>query len=152
MLWVVITLSRILWVPRDKAKIVTISVFFSNECHKLLDIIPDCYCITQQLVYAYFFTQIRSFINRTVKSCYGSSFMSLSEHFAMSRLRDIKKNNACKLTEPVDGPAFWVGPEPRLNSRVELLGMALLIFGMPVCAVPALGSLTCPRVWGYLSR
>ena len=37
--------------------------------------------------------------------------MSLSEHFAMSRLRDIEKNNACKLTEPVDGPTFWVGPE-----------------------------------------
>ena len=26
-------------------------------------------------------------------------------------MRDIEKNNACKLTEPVDGPTFWVGPE-----------------------------------------
>ena len=58
--------------PRDKAKIVTISVFYSNECHKLLDIIPDCYCITQQLVYAYYLTQIRSFINRTVCMCLSS--------------------------------------------------------------------------------
>ena len=64
----------------------------------------------------------------------------------------IEKNNVCKLTEPVDGPAFWVGPEPRLNSPVGFLSMALLIFGMPIHAVPALWSLTCPRVWGYLSR
>ena len=40
--------NRILRLPRGEVKIVTISDFYSNECHKVLVIIFDNYCIENE--------------------------------------------------------------------------------------------------------